>query len=48
PRPAYKQKDSDSDRLYGLRLRDVDVKFCPRQNGEATTLEVMAIEPYAE
>ncbi|PHQ84099.1 MAG: hypothetical protein COB58_11915, partial [Thalassobium sp.] len=48
PRPAYKQKDRESERLYGVRLRDVDVKFCPRQKGEATTLEVMAIEPYAE
>lgn len=47
PRPAYKQKSTPSDRVYGVRLRDVDVKFCPRQNGEATTLEVMAIEPYA-
>ncbi|OWV30471.1 tRNA (N6-threonylcarbamoyladenosine(37)-N6)-methyltransferase TrmO [Halomonas campaniensis] len=47
PRPAYKQKEQGSERLYGVRLRDVDVKFCPRQNGEATTLEVMAIEPYA-
>ncbi|MEA2116936.1 tRNA (N6-threonylcarbamoyladenosine(37)-N6)-methyltransferase TrmO [Halovibrio sp. HP20-50] len=48
PRPAYKQKNTASNRVYGVRLRDVDVKFCPRQKGEATTLEVMAIEPYAE
>lgn len=48
PRPAYKQKDRVSDRLYGVRLRDVDVKFCPRQTDEATTLEVMAIEPYTK
>ena len=46
PRPAYKQKEVDTDRLYGVRLRDVDVKFRARQNDEATTLEVMAIEPY--
>lgn len=46
PRPAYKQQESASKRVYGVRLRDVDVKFCPRQKGEATTLEVMAIEPY--
>ena len=48
PRPAYKQQNSAAERLYGVRLRDVDVKFCPRQKGEATTLEVMAIEPYAK
>ena len=48
PRPAYKQKELVSDRLYGVRLRDVDVKFRQRQHGEATTLEVMAIEPYDE
>ncbi|HSP31954.1 MAG TPA: tRNA (N6-threonylcarbamoyladenosine(37)-N6)-methyltransferase TrmO [Halomonas sp.] len=46
PRPAYKQKEADADRLYGVRLRDVDVKFRVRQKDEATTLEVMAIEPY--
>nr|WP_298056426.1 tRNA (N6-threonylcarbamoyladenosine(37)-N6)-methyltransferase TrmO [uncultured Halomonas sp.] len=48
PRPAYKQKETHSERLYGVRLRDVDVKFRPYPNNEATTLEVMAIEPYAE
>lgn len=48
PRPAYQQQDTASERLYGVRLRDVDVKFRPRQKGEATTLEVMAIESYAE
>jgi len=47
PRPAYKQKGSDSERLYGVRLRDVDVKFRQHQKGEATTLEVMAIDTYA-
>ena len=47
PRPAYKHKETDADRLYGVRLRDVDVKFRARQKNEATTLEVMAIEPYS-
>lgn len=47
PRPAYHQKDATSDRLYGVRLRDVDVKFRQCQKNEATTLEVMAIEPYS-
>jgi hypothetical protein len=45
PRPAYQQKNITSDRLHGVRLRDVDVKFRQRQKGEATTLEVVAIEP---
>lgn len=45
PRPAY-QQGTPTERLYGMRLRDVDIKFRPRQNGEATTLEVVAIEPY--
>ncbi|MCH4812578.1 tRNA (N6-threonylcarbamoyladenosine(37)-N6)-methyltransferase TrmO [Vreelandella neptunia] len=48
PRPAYQQKDSASGRLYGVRLRDVDVQFRACLKDEATTLEVMAIEPYAE
>lgn len=48
PRPAYQQKDKASERLYGVRLRDVDVKFRQHQKGEATTLEVMAIEPCAD
>lgn len=47
PRPAYKQKESDSDRVYGVRLRNVDVKFRCRQKQTATTIEVMAIEPYS-
>ncbi|TVP50752.1 MAG: tRNA (N6-threonylcarbamoyladenosine(37)-N6)-methyltransferase TrmO [Halomonas sp.] len=46
PRPAYQQKDTASNRLHGVRLRDVDVKFRQRQNDKATTLEVVAIEPY--
>lgn len=46
PRPAYQQKDAASGRLYGVRLRDVDIKFQPYQNSEATTLEVVAIESY--
>ncbi|PRY66810.1 tRNA-Thr(GGU) m(6)t(6)A37 methyltransferase TsaA [Vreelandella songnenensis] len=43
PRPAYKQ-DDESERVYGVRLRDVDVKFCAFKNDEATTLNVVAIE----
>lgn len=46
PRPAY-QQSRHTERIYGVRLRDVDVKFCPRQNGEATTLEVVAIDALA-
>lgn len=48
PRPAYKQKDIVSDRLYGVRLRDVDVKFRQHPQGDATTLEVVAIEAYTK
>ncbi|MFG6665956.1 tRNA (N6-threonylcarbamoyladenosine(37)-N6)-methyltransferase TrmO [Halomonas sp. HNIBRBA4712] len=40
PRPAY---HADTARIYGVRLRDVDVKFRGREN-DATTLEVVAIE----
>ncbi|MGP8289449.1 tRNA (N6-threonylcarbamoyladenosine(37)-N6)-methyltransferase TrmO [Vreelandella zhanjiangensis] len=43
PRPAYKREE-ESERVYGVRLRDVDVKFCALQNDEATTLEVVAID----
>ncbi|QNI04012.1 tRNA (N6-threonylcarbamoyladenosine(37)-N6)-methyltransferase TrmO [Halomonas sp. SH5A2] len=46
PRPAY-QHSQPSERVYGVRLRDVDVKFCPRQNGETTTMEVVAIDTLA-
>lgn len=45
PRPAY-QRDHATPRLYGVRLRDVDVKFRPLQN-DATTLEVVAIDTVA-
>ncbi|MDN7132941.1 tRNA (N6-threonylcarbamoyladenosine(37)-N6)-methyltransferase TrmO [Halomonas sp. MC140] len=48
PRPAYQQKDTTSGRLYGVRLRDVDVKFQQCQKSEATTLEVVAIESYEQ
>ncbi|WP_235040238.1 tRNA (N6-threonylcarbamoyladenosine(37)-N6)-methyltransferase TrmO [Vreelandella profundi] len=48
PRPAYQQKDTASGRLYGVRLRDVDVKFQQCQKSEATTLEVVAIESYEQ
>ncbi|RUR36924.1 tRNA (N6-threonylcarbamoyladenosine(37)-N6)-methyltransferase TrmO [Vreelandella populi] len=43
PRPAYKRAE-ESGRVYGVRLRDVDVKFCALQNDEATTLNVVAID----
>lgn len=47
PRPAY-QRDAHSERLYGVRLRDVDVKFRAIKSSElkniATTLEVVAID----
>ena len=46
PRPAY-QQHQPSERVYGVRLRDVDVKFRPRLNGEATTLDVVAIDTLA-
>ncbi|UYG00538.1 MULTISPECIES: tRNA (N6-threonylcarbamoyladenosine(37)-N6)-methyltransferase TrmO [unclassified Halomonas] len=42
PRPAY---HADTARIYGVRLRDVDVKFRGLE-ADATTLEVVAIEPY--
>lgn len=40
PRPAYHQSDA---RVYGVHLRDVNVRFRPCEN-DATTLEVVAIE----
>lgn len=46
PRPAY-QKATQSDRLYGVRLRDVDVKFQAidvASENDATTLTVVAID----
>lgn len=43
PRPAYKRGEAPG-RIYGVRLRDVDVKFRALQNDEATTLEVVAID----
>ncbi|WP_249978391.1 tRNA (N6-threonylcarbamoyladenosine(37)-N6)-methyltransferase TrmO [Vreelandella olivaria] len=42
PRPAY-QCNQQTPRLYGVRLRDVDIKFRAVQN-DATTLEVVAID----
>ncbi|CAM3931331.1 tRNA (N6-threonylcarbamoyladenosine(37)-N6)-methyltransferase TrmO [Vreelandella rituensis] len=42
PRPAYR-KNSTADRLHGVRLRDVDVRFRAVINNDATTLEVVAI-----
>ncbi|RUR27600.1 tRNA (N6-threonylcarbamoyladenosine(37)-N6)-methyltransferase TrmO [Vreelandella nanhaiensis] len=47
PRPAYKRGE-ESERVYGVRLRDVDVKFCALQNDEATTLNVVAIDVATE
>jgi tRNA-Thr(GGU) m(6)t(6)A37 methyltransferase TsaA len=47
PRPAY-QRDTASERVYGVRLRDVDVKFRAWRNAadnkKATTLAVVAID----
>lgn len=49
PRPAY-QRNGASERTYGVRLRDVDVKFRaiikPGAKNSATTLEVVAIDPF--
>jgi len=47
PRPAY-QREEQSGRIYGVRLRDIDVKFqavkeTPLAN-DATTLKVVAID----
>ena len=47
PRPAY-QREGQSERIFGVRLRDVDVKFqavkeTPLEN-DATTLKVVAID----
>ncbi|WP_346796232.1 tRNA (N6-threonylcarbamoyladenosine(37)-N6)-methyltransferase TrmO [Halomonas sp. Bachu 37] len=45
PRPAYhdrKRKTGDA-RVYGVRLRDVDVRFCAHHHENATTFEVVAI-----
>jgi len=48
PRPAY-QRNGSSERTYGVRLRDVDIKFRaiikPGSKNSATTLEVVAIDP---
>lgn len=43
PRPAYKRCEAPG-RVYGVRLRNVDVKFRALQSDEATTLEVVAID----
>ncbi|WP_075881716.1 tRNA (N6-threonylcarbamoyladenosine(37)-N6)-methyltransferase TrmO [Vreelandella massiliensis] len=48
PRPAY-QRDTANERIYGVRLRDVDVKFqalepSTADNKMTTTLAVVAIE----
>lgn len=47
PRPAYKRSEAPG-RVYGVRLRDVDVKFRALQSDEATTLEVVAIDVIAD
>lgn len=46
PRPAY-QRGGQAERLYGVRLRNVDVRFraLTAAENDATTLEVVAIEP---
>lgn len=43
PRPAY-QRSGEDQRIYGVRLSDVDVKFCALQDADTTTLEVVAID----
>lgn len=43
PRPAYRR--GAEERLYGVRLRDVDVRFQARGDGEATRLQVVEIVP---
>ncbi|APX92032.1 tRNA (N6-threonylcarbamoyladenosine(37)-N6)-methyltransferase TrmO [Halomonas sp. 1513] len=33
PRPAYHRDKGDAERVYGVRLRDVDVRFCAEGEG---------------
>ncbi|MCE8016418.1 tRNA (N6-threonylcarbamoyladenosine(37)-N6)-methyltransferase TrmO [Halomonas sp. MCCC 1A17488] len=43
PRPAYRQ--GAEERLYGVRLRDVDVRFRVLEEAQVTRLEVVEIVP---
>lgn len=45
PRPAYRHGRKPAARVYGVRLRDVDVKFRALEEKTATLLAVVAIEP---
>lgn len=49
PRPAYQRDKAPSDRRYGVRLKDVDVRFEARSDtAGATELCVVAIERVRE
>jgi tRNA (adenine37-N6)-methyltransferase len=43
PRPAYRR--GAEERLYGVRLRDVDVRFRAQAEGTETRLQVVEIVP---
>jgi tRNA-Thr(GGU) m(6)t(6)A37 methyltransferase TsaA len=43
PRPAYRK--GAEERLYGVRLRDVDVRFCSLDDNGAAVMEVMELVP---
>ncbi|WP_232090550.1 tRNA (N6-threonylcarbamoyladenosine(37)-N6)-methyltransferase TrmO [Billgrantia diversa] len=43
PRPAYRK--GAEERLYGVRLRDVDVRFRALEEAQATLVEVVEIVP---
>ncbi|WNK19664.1 tRNA (N6-threonylcarbamoyladenosine(37)-N6)-methyltransferase TrmO [Halomonas piscis] len=45
PRPAYRHGRKPTARVYGVRLRDVEVKFRALEEKRATLLAVVAIEP---
>lgn len=48
PRPAYKRGRQAPERVYGVRLRDVDVSFkAQEQEGAATLMAVVAIRAAA-
>lgn len=44
PRPAYRRRQEAGARRYGVRLRDVDVKFRALEEGAATLLAVVAVD----
>ncbi|MCC5884419.1 MAG: tRNA (N6-threonylcarbamoyladenosine(37)-N6)-methyltransferase TrmO [Halomonas sp.] len=44
PRPAYRQ--GAEERVYGVRLRDVDVRFRAMEASTSTLMEVVAIVPF--